>query len=245
MADNKLLGASGLYYGSNEISKAYMGNNLVWEKDSGIYMVRGYNMYYSGGYQYGAASGFHYNCGNNNNFKIQIGLKNYFTTYSGSYGVKVTQGFCLNGYISNYSSGYQTAEFIRLGDGGFYSKLGTSYNTITTVNFGDTQSYLEFEITVNYTKCLTYNKQINYSNQNTAKLQYIELIPGSGNSIGYCNCSYHYVKIWDGNTLLHDIIAKKIDGSPGYYDKVDGSFFKQSDASSTSVKLYDDTSEQS
>lgn len=32
MADNKLLGASGLYYGSNEIIKAYMGSNLVWEK---------------------------------------------------------------------------------------------------------------------------------------------------------------------------------------------------------------------
>ena len=32
MADNKLLGAGGLYYGGNEISKAYMGNNLVWEK---------------------------------------------------------------------------------------------------------------------------------------------------------------------------------------------------------------------
>lgn len=32
MADNKLLGASGLYFGGNEISKAYMGNNLVWEK---------------------------------------------------------------------------------------------------------------------------------------------------------------------------------------------------------------------
>ena len=33
MADNKLLGAGGLYYGGNEISKAYMGNNLVWEKE--------------------------------------------------------------------------------------------------------------------------------------------------------------------------------------------------------------------
>ena len=33
MADNKLLGASGLYFGGNEISKAYMGNNLVWEKE--------------------------------------------------------------------------------------------------------------------------------------------------------------------------------------------------------------------
>lgn len=32
MADNKLLGAGSLYYGSNEISKAYMGNNLVWQK---------------------------------------------------------------------------------------------------------------------------------------------------------------------------------------------------------------------
>ena len=32
MADNKLLGASGLYFGVNEISKAFMGNNLVWEK---------------------------------------------------------------------------------------------------------------------------------------------------------------------------------------------------------------------
>lgn len=36
MADNKLLGAGSLYYGTNEISKAYMGNNLVWEKASGI-----------------------------------------------------------------------------------------------------------------------------------------------------------------------------------------------------------------
>ena len=33
MADNKLLGAGGLYYGGNEIRKAYMGNNLVWEKE--------------------------------------------------------------------------------------------------------------------------------------------------------------------------------------------------------------------
>lgn len=32
MADNKLLGAGSLYFGVNEISKAYMGNNLVWEK---------------------------------------------------------------------------------------------------------------------------------------------------------------------------------------------------------------------
>ena len=32
MADNKLLGTAGLYFGSNEISKAYMGSNLVWEK---------------------------------------------------------------------------------------------------------------------------------------------------------------------------------------------------------------------
>ena len=36
MTDNKLLGSGGLYYGSNEISKAYMGNNLVWEKANGI-----------------------------------------------------------------------------------------------------------------------------------------------------------------------------------------------------------------
>ena len=33
MSDNKLLGAGSLYYGGNEISKAYMGNNLVWEKE--------------------------------------------------------------------------------------------------------------------------------------------------------------------------------------------------------------------
>ena len=33
MADNKLLGAGSLYYGGNEISKAYIGNNLVWEKE--------------------------------------------------------------------------------------------------------------------------------------------------------------------------------------------------------------------
>lgn len=32
MADNKLLGAGSLYFGSNEISKAYIGSNLVWEK---------------------------------------------------------------------------------------------------------------------------------------------------------------------------------------------------------------------
>ena len=32
MADNKLLGAGSLYFGSNEISKAYMGSTLVWEK---------------------------------------------------------------------------------------------------------------------------------------------------------------------------------------------------------------------
>jgi hypothetical protein len=32
MADNKLLGAGSLYFGVNEISKAFMGNNLVWEK---------------------------------------------------------------------------------------------------------------------------------------------------------------------------------------------------------------------
>ena len=33
MADNKLLGAGSLYYGGNEINKAYMGNNLVWQKE--------------------------------------------------------------------------------------------------------------------------------------------------------------------------------------------------------------------
>lgn len=32
MADNKLLGAGSLYFGGNEISKAYMGSTLVWEK---------------------------------------------------------------------------------------------------------------------------------------------------------------------------------------------------------------------
>ena len=32
MADNKLLGAGSLYFRGNEITKAYMGNNLVWEK---------------------------------------------------------------------------------------------------------------------------------------------------------------------------------------------------------------------
>ena len=32
MADNKLLGAGSLYFGSNEITKAYMGSTLVWEK---------------------------------------------------------------------------------------------------------------------------------------------------------------------------------------------------------------------
>lgn len=32
MTDNKLLGVNGLYFGVNEISKAFMGNNLVWEK---------------------------------------------------------------------------------------------------------------------------------------------------------------------------------------------------------------------
>ena len=35
MADNKLLGASGLYFGGNEINKAYMGSTLVWQKAGG------------------------------------------------------------------------------------------------------------------------------------------------------------------------------------------------------------------
>jgi len=35
MADNKLLGAGSLYFRGNEITKAYMGNNLVWEKTGG------------------------------------------------------------------------------------------------------------------------------------------------------------------------------------------------------------------
>ena len=73
MADNKLLGTGGLYYGSNEISKAFMGNNLVWEKGPGYdpnYMIKCYSGMYSGGYIQAAAAGPQFTCGNNNNFKI-------------------------------------------------------------------------------------------------------------------------------------------------------------------------------
>ena len=42
MADNKLLGAGGLYYGGNEISKAYMGNNLVWKKKEINHFIKEY-----------------------------------------------------------------------------------------------------------------------------------------------------------------------------------------------------------
>ena len=42
MADNKLLGAGGLYYGGNEISKAYMGNNLVWKKEEINHFIKEY-----------------------------------------------------------------------------------------------------------------------------------------------------------------------------------------------------------
>jgi hypothetical protein len=48
MADNKLLGAGSLYYGTNEISKAYIGNNLVWEKGPDYdpnYMLKMFNGY--------------------------------------------------------------------------------------------------------------------------------------------------------------------------------------------------------
>jgi hypothetical protein len=73
MADNKLLGASGLYYGGNEISKVYMGNNLVWEKGPDYdpnYMLKCYSVTYSSGYAQALAAGPRFTCGNNNNFKI-------------------------------------------------------------------------------------------------------------------------------------------------------------------------------
>ena len=224
MADNKLLGTGGLYYGSNEISKAYMGSNLVWEKDSGIYMVRACNK--SGASSSGNGplyDGIPYAT---YNWKIQIGLKNYFTRVSNSYGYYTTVGCPVTMYNNN--------PFIQLGDYGFYY-----YNYgVTKSNFGETTGvYLEFEYTPTSVKCFTYNKTYTTSRQST---QGIYLVPSRSSYNGYCDCSFHYMKMWNGTTLLHDVIAKKIDGNPGFYDNVDGSFFKESDANNSNFKLYDD-----
>ena len=206
MADNKLLGAGSLYYGGNEISKAYMGNNLVWEKGPDYdpnYMLKCYST---------AAEGPRFTCGNNNNFKIQLGIKN-------------TGSLCLSGYISNYNSNYNRP--IMLGNSsnnGFYSKYGAS----TKYFFIRSTDYLEFEITSSYCKCLTKNIQVTHKGQEKANLQYVVVMPSIIGYVGDANCSYHYLKIWNGSTLLHDVIAQKINREPGLYDKITGNTYVKS-----------------
>lgn len=244
MADNRLLGAGAMYYNGQEIGKAYMGNGLVWEKQAGTYMIRCNNIRYSGGYPQSNTTGPQFTCGNNNSFKIQIGLKNYFTTVSSGYSSQ-TYGWCLRGYISNYNSTYNSPTMINLGNGGLQSVFGSSNGTINKATFGDTNAYLEFEITSSYCKCLTYNKQINFSGQTAAKLQYVTIMPGRSGYLGYCDCSYHYIKIWNGSTLLHDVTAKKINGLPGMYDSVTGTSYDKSNFTSNGniFTLSEDTSE--
>lgn len=223
MADNKLLGAGSLYYGGNEISKAYMGNNLVWEKGPDYdpnYMLKCYSK---------AAEGPRFTCGNNNNFKIQLGIKN-------------TGSWCLSGYISNYNSNYNRP--IMLGNSsnhGFYSEYGTSINFF----YISSTDYLEFEITSSYCKCLTKNIQVTYKGQDSANLQYVVVMPSNIGYVGNVNCSYHYLKIWNGSTLLHDVIAQKINREPGLYDKITGNTYVKSNfcsnGSTSAFTLSDDS----
>jgi hypothetical protein len=108
---------------------------------------------------------------------------------------------------------------------GFYSEFGSSINK--NLNLISTD-YLEFEITSSYCKCLTKNIQVTHTGQSSANLQYVVVMPGKGGTAGVTNCSYHYLKIWNGSTLLHDVIAQKINGEPGLYDKITGNTYVKS-----------------
>lgn len=117
MADNKLLGASGLYFGSNEISKAYIGSTLVWEKagETGID--------YSKEYFYIESI--------NGNTKVSI-----TTTGAGYYKYVVLPSEALTGLDSvvlyeNWDYAYE------IYGGDFTTTAKTQYDIITLENPGD------------------------------------------------------------------------------------------------------------
>lgn len=227
MADNKLLGAGSLYFGANEISKAYMGNNLVWEKGPDYdpnYMLKcfnGYNGYASIGH------GPSFTITNSNNYKIQIGVKDTlsFAQYSSA----------------NYVLQHETSVSMFLMIGSGWISIG-GVNTQRYIS--NTDRYLEFEInkgTTNNAKCLTTGDSWSCT---PISVSSIRLIPAVGTSYaGHCYCSYNYLKIWSNNVLLHDVHAKKFsDGTRGFIDIVTGlTYTKENGGISSNVILSDDS----
>lgn len=224
MADNKLLGAGGLYYGGNEISKAYMGNNLVWEKGPDYdpnYMLKCFN---GSGY-YSSGTGPSFTITNSDNYKIQIGVKDTldFAQYAKTNYV-LSPG--LSGVLN---IGY---DFVYIGGNNIQRYISNTWK------------YLEFEInkgTTNNAKCLTTGDTWSFT---PISLSSVGLIPSvSGGYVGRCYCSYNYLKIWSNDVLLHDVHAKKFsDGTRGFIDIVTGlTYTKENGGISSSVTLTDDS----
>ena len=142
------------------------------------------------------------------NFKIQVGLINYFESaynYNTQYLFKVLQ-FDLNSGNAGLSMGGGSGYVIYRA----YAKDSTLPNETLTKAVG---TYREFELTQNKLTDLVSGTYVDSTNKRNYIPQYIYIYPYmSGNYIGYCDVAYDYIKIWVNGVMKYDYHATKING---------------------------------
>lgn len=222
MADNRLLGTGGMYYNNNEISKAYLGNNLVWEKAQQDFLIKANNGYNSGGYWYSkqicTPTIYIHNTNNKTgSFLLKIGLINYFT-YTYAYN-NLNYSTVID---NNYGSGYPRF-YLQMGNGGVQC-CTYAYAAALDSNSANVGKYREYEITLKNIKDVTNNKTVSINNNYNYIPKTLRLWPALGSSyVGYCNCAYHYIQVYMDNILIHDYHTGKVGNYYAFIDNVNSS----------------------
>lgn len=142
------------------------------------------------------------------NFKIQVGLINYFESaynYSTLYLFPVLK-FDLNSANAGLNMG---------GGSGYVTYM--AYNSAATLP-NETKAkavgtYREFELTQNKLTDLVSGTYVNSTNNSNYIPQYIYIYPSKGASyLGYCDVAYDYIKVWVNGVMMYDYHATKING---------------------------------
>lgn len=202
------------YVGSSEVSKMYLGNELVYSQevlpyDAEVsYLASNSEAYIDTGIS-----------GNNNNLEITIKfLFTTFVAYGAIYGNYVAEGTNCNRLILNSSSGYGLVYINSVAGGNGYNEISIRPNIPYSI------SVKRNSITINGTSYSPSNLASGTANNNNIALFNRSITnPNTTRNIGL---RIYSCQIRDNGVLVRDFIPVRVGQVGCLYDKISGELFE-------------------